>query len=178
VLGSCTLIKFLTVPGFRFFLLFCSAPCPVYLSIYSFSAIPYGPDTDWNYWFGTVVKGAKTGKGNIFPILTVCFLCYLHIFLIEPVYSPYPAGYRFPSSVGKFSFILQVHFPYSAGTFSLFCWYIYFILQVNFPYFVGTFPYTADMFTLFCQYISLILPVHFLILPEHFLFCWCISLMP
>jgi hypothetical protein len=60
----------------------------------------------------------------IFPILTVCFLCYLHIFLIEPVQSPFSGGYRFPSSVGTFSFILQVHFPYSAGTFPLFCWYI------------------------------------------------------
>ena len=34
-----------------------------------FSAIPYGPDTDWNYWFGTVKKGAKTGKDNGFSVL-------------------------------------------------------------------------------------------------------------
>ena len=31
-----------------------------------FRDIPYGPDTDWNYWFGTVTKGAKTGKGKKF----------------------------------------------------------------------------------------------------------------
>ena len=31
---------------------------------YHYSAIPYGPETDWNYWFGTVTKGAKTGKGT------------------------------------------------------------------------------------------------------------------
>ena len=31
---------------------------------YYYSAIPYGPETDWNYWFGTVTKGAKTGKGT------------------------------------------------------------------------------------------------------------------
>lgn len=33
------------------------------------SAIPYGEDTDWNYWFGTVTKGAKTGKDNGFSVL-------------------------------------------------------------------------------------------------------------
>ena len=33
------------------------------------SAIPSGPDTDWNYWFGTVKKGAKTGKDNGFSVL-------------------------------------------------------------------------------------------------------------
>ena len=34
-----------------------------------YSAIPWGPDTDWNYWFGTVKKGAKTGKDNGFSVL-------------------------------------------------------------------------------------------------------------
>ena len=33
------------------------------------SAIPWGEDTDWNYWFGTVKKGAKTGKENGFSVL-------------------------------------------------------------------------------------------------------------
>ena len=33
------------------------------------SAIPWGEDTDWNYWFGTVKKGAKTGKDNGFSVL-------------------------------------------------------------------------------------------------------------
>ena len=33
------------------------------------SAIPWGEDTDWNYWFGTVRKGAKTGKENGFSVL-------------------------------------------------------------------------------------------------------------
>jgi hypothetical protein len=58
------------------------------------------------------------------------------------------------------SLILRVHFPYSAGIFSLFCWYIYLILQVHLPYSPGK-PYSASTFLLFCQYISLILPVHF-----------------
>lgn len=35
----------------------------------NFSAIPYGDDTDWNFWFGTVTRGAKTGKDNGFSVL-------------------------------------------------------------------------------------------------------------
>ena len=37
--------------------------------LFTSSAIPSGPDTDWNYWFGTVKKGAKTGKDNGFSVL-------------------------------------------------------------------------------------------------------------
>ena len=39
------------------------------ISLSTSSAIPSGPDTDWNYWFGTVKKGAKTGKDNGFSVL-------------------------------------------------------------------------------------------------------------
>ena len=32
----------------------------------NFSAIPFGPDTDWNHWFGTVTKvTAKTKEENV-----------------------------------------------------------------------------------------------------------------
>lgn len=43
--------------------------CCWYTPQLNFSAIPYGEDTDWNYWFGTVTKGAKTGKDNGFSVL-------------------------------------------------------------------------------------------------------------
>ena len=39
------------------------------LTLFCYSAIPWGEDTDWNYWFGTVKKGAKTGKDNGFSVL-------------------------------------------------------------------------------------------------------------
>jgi len=43
--------------------------CCWYTPQLNFSAIPWGEDTDWNYWFGTVKKGAKTGKENGFSVL-------------------------------------------------------------------------------------------------------------
>lgn len=43
--------------------------CCWYTPQLNFSAIPFGPDTDWNHWFGTVTKGAKTGKDNGFSVL-------------------------------------------------------------------------------------------------------------
>ena len=43
--------------------------CKYFIIFYNYSAIPSGPDTDWNYWFGTVKKGAKTGKDNGFSVL-------------------------------------------------------------------------------------------------------------
>ena len=41
----------------------------LYIVFFLSGEISYGEDNDRNYWFGTVTKGAKTGKDNGFSVL-------------------------------------------------------------------------------------------------------------
>jgi hypothetical protein len=135
-------------------------------------------------------------------ILSVPFPYFAGTFTLFCRYISLLLQEQFPS---KSFLILRVHFPYSSSAFYLFCGYIslilpvhfvillvyfpsagtfYPILQVHFSYSASSlillvyFSYSAGTFPLFCRYTSLIMLVHFLILLEHFLFCWCISLTP